>query len=151
MFLQAQVPCWYWTYDPNPRGTRSDKDRGQQRDLDMLMEPVWSPDMQCAVQHTHSDLGWNLALIHTEYPSGRIPSSAVPSSAVPIHKRKHTGRGTHRRIKLSKPPSPEWWRCHIICLFSKGSACSNKSVYLTFSKWKMMAKHAKWKEWNVST
>lgn len=46
----------------------------------MLMEPVWSPDMQCTVQHTHSSPGWDLALIHNEYPSGRIPSSVVPSS-----------------------------------------------------------------------
>lgn len=44
------------------------------------MEPVWSPDMQYTVQHTHSSPGWDLALIHSEYPSGRIPSSVVPSS-----------------------------------------------------------------------
>lgn len=53
----------------------------------MLMEPVWSPDMQCTVQHTHSSPGWDLALIHSEYPSGRIPSSVVPSSLLlPLRK-----------------------------------------------------------------
>lgn len=152
MFVSAQVPRWYWTYDPDPGGTCSDKDRGQQRDLDMLMEPVWSPDMQCAVQHTHSGLGWNLALIHTEYPSGRIPSSVVPSSLqFPSRRESTPDRRKHNGIKLSKCPNPKWWRCHIICLFWKGSACSNRCVYLTFSEWKMTAKQATCKNWNLST
>lgn len=132
MFFWAQVPRCCWTPDLDPRGTSSDRDRGQQRDLNLLMEPVWSPDMQCAVQHTHWGLGWNLALIHTEDPSGRIPSSVVPSSV----EFPSSSRGMHKRIKLSK--SQMMKMPHLICLFSEGRARSNKCVYLTFfqnEKW----------------
>lgn len=54
---------------------------------------MWSPT------HTHWSLGLNLALIHTEHPSGRIPSSVCTRrSAVPIaEERKHNAeRGEHK-------------------------------------------------------
>lgn len=74
----------------------------------MLMEPVWSPEMQCAVQHTHTGaLASDLALIHAEYPSGRIPCSVAarppPSDSHSLDEKAHVVSELRKHKCISCP------------------------------------------------